>query len=102
MEYLECSHCGAFVSRGLPECSSCMAQIRYGTSWSAIIILAVISLTVGFKAAEIVPDRYSFIGWILGWLFSIAFFVPANVVLNRIFRYRVKFKMAYREHGLPR
>ena len=102
MAHLECPYCGKSISLGLHECSTCMAQIRYGPPRFAYVLVATISLILGFEAAGIVPDRYSFIGWVLGWLFSIALFVPASVALGRIFRHRVKFKPAYREYGAPR
>jgi hypothetical protein len=98
MGHLECPYCGTSISHGRNECSNCMAQIKYGASKFAYVPIAVISLMLGFDAAKIVPDRYSFIGWVLGWIFSIVLFVPASVVLARIFRHRVKFKMAYSGH----
>jgi len=88
---LICPHCNTPIPLRLDQCFSCMARIKYGAPGIAFVVMAILSLIAGFKAAGIVPDRYSFLGWVAGWFFSVFLFIPGSVFVSRIWRHRVKF-----------
>lgn len=92
MSDLICPHCHGSVSHGAKVCRGCQAEIEYGAPGFTFVVLLIISIYLGFKTSNALPESMSFLCWITG----VSVFAGGSFLLAHIFEHRVNFKRIYR------
>ena len=84
-----CPHCHNEIPQGASVCRGCQAEVEYGAPGSSYVLALFIAIYLGWFVGNKTMSE-------IGWAIFIAAFVGGIVLMNKIFKNRIKINRVYR------